>query len=458
MSNFFITHYSMIDQDRFDAEYFKPEYLQNIKTLKSTGSTTTLGKIFHLIQRGTQPIYSTKGTIKVLRSVNVGNLSFNEKRQEYVTRSFFNSQTRGKVQLNDILITSTGVGTLGRTSIWTKNEEAFCDGHITILRKGNVDPYLIAAFLNSKYGLFQFDQNYRGSSGQIEIYPFDISKFIIPEVLFQYQEEIGAEIRKAFELEEKSQNLLKEAETILHEALDIDNSDLNNLSNKFISSFSEIATNNRFDSEYYNPKAKKIVARIKELEHVLIGANFYIQNGFPWKSNYFLEDNSGLPVIRIRDIKPTFIDNETLTSLQINYAKNIDFPKAQPNDIVIGMDGAKYFYSSLIEEECLVNQRVCHISPKENSVISSEYTTFIINSEVGQSQLLRDMTIAGTVGHITNENIAKLIIPVFSTEIHSKITELIRESIDSKKASKKLIRTAILRIESIIKENSTNPR
>lgn len=450
MVNYFKINYSMINQDRFDSEYFKPDYLNTIKLLKNTGKTTTLGKLFKFIQRGSQPIYSQLGTIKVLRSVNVGKMSFNDKRQEYVTDKFFNSQTRGKVNYNDILITSTGVGTLGRTSIWASNEKAFCDGHITILRKGSIDPYLITTFLNSKYGLFQFDQNYRGSSGQIEIYPFDISKFIIPEILFDYEKEIGDMVREAFTLEQEAQTFFQEAKEILDKALNIDNSDLNRLSNKFVSNFSDITINNRFDSEYYNPKAKKIVARIKEMNHVLIGTNFEIKNGFPWKSDCFLEDNSGLPVVRIRDIKPTFIDNENLTSLERSYAESIDFQKAQPNDIVIGMDGAKYFYGSLIEEECLVNQRVCHITPKVNTTISSEYTTFIINSEIGQSQLLRDMTIAGTVGHITNVNVAKLIIPIFSEEIHSEITKLIRKSIDTKKTSKNLLRNAISRVESII--------
>lgn len=450
MVNYFKINYSMINQDRFDSEYFRPDYLNTIELLKNTGKTTTLGKLFKLIQRGSQPIYSELGTIRVLRSVNVGKMSFNDKRQEYVTDRFFDSQTRGKVNYNDILITSTGVGTLGRTSIWVSNEEAFCDGHITILRRGSIDPYLITAFLNSKYGLFQFDQNYRGSSGQIEIYPFDIGKFIIPEILFDYEKEIGDMVREAFILEQESQTFFQEAKEILDKALDIDNSDLNSLSNKFVSNFSDITINNRFDSEYYNPKAKKIVARIKEMDHVLIGTNFEIKNGFPWKSDCFLEDNSGLPVVRIRDIKPTFIDNENLTSLERSYAEPVSFPKAQPNDIVIGMDGAKYFYGSLIEEECLVNQRVCHITPKVNTTISSEYTTFIINSEIGQSQLLRDMTIAGTVGHITNVNVAKLIIPIFSEEVHSDITKLIRKSINTKKTSKNLLRNAVFRVESII--------
>lgn len=450
MATYSIINFSQIKSDRLDAEFFKAEYVERNEFLKKTGNISTLGRLFKHIQRGSQPEYNENGTIKVLRSVNVGFLSFNETRQEYVTENFLNKSEKGTVRKNDILITSTGVGTLGRTSIWHYNDLAVCDGHITILRNGNISPYLISAFLNSKYGLYQFDKHYRGSSGQIEIYPLDLSKFLIPDILFDYSEEIENMIKTAFELEEDSKQLYLEAKSKMNHELDLDHSDLENMPNKYISSFSEIAFSNRFDGEYYNPKAKKIIQRIKQLNHVTIGSNFTIKNGFPWKSSNFLDNNSGRPVVRIRDIKPTFIDNETLTSLKNEYADSINFTKAQPNDIVIGMDGVKYFYGSLIEEECLINQRVCHISPKDNALLSSEYVELVLNSDIGQSQLLRDMTIAGTVGHITNANIAKLIIPVFTEEVHETLTKLVRKSIDAKKKSKQLLRDAILRIETII--------
>ena len=142
-----------IKPDRFDAEFFRKDYQDNIALLKTTGLTSSLGKLFGYINRGTQPAYHPKGTLKAIRSVNVGFMNFNETRQEFVSESFFDKNNRGKVEKDDVLITSTGIGTLGRTSIWFKNDRAFCDGHITILRNGTTDPYFITAFLNSKYGL-----------------------------------------------------------------------------------------------------------------------------------------------------------------------------------------------------------------------------------------------------------------------------------------------------------------
>lgn len=444
---------SDIHPDRFDAEYFRKDYQDNIALLKETGETTSIGRLFKYNLRGNQPQYHKNGTIKALRSVNVGFMNFNETRQEFVTEEFFKQSSRGKVQKDDILITSTGVGTLGRTSIWFYDENAFCDGHITILRDGVVDPYFITAFLNSKYGLIQFDQNFRGSSGQIEIYPYDISKFVIPECLFPYQEEIGEKVRRAFELQSLSKELYQEATKIFEAKLGLDNSDLEESPNKYAASFNEVILGKRLDAEYFNPRVKEIILRIEKLDHDTINKNFLIKNGFAWKSKKFLNDNSGEPVIRIRDIKPTFIDIKRLTSIESSYASTITFPKAEKGDIVVGMDGLKYFYASILEDDCMVNQRVCHLKPKDNSNISSEYATFIINSKVGQAQLLRDMTIATTVGHITNMNVARLKVPIVSRSFHDEITKMIRESIEADKESRILIDESKNFVENIISQS-----
>ena len=166
----------------------------------------------------------------------------------------------------------------------------------------------------------------------------------------------------------------------------------------------------------------------------------------------FQDDNSGEPVVRIRNIRPTHIDVEDLTSIEPKYAERICFPKARKGDVVVGMDGIKYFYASVLEGDCYVNQRVAHLVPKINTKTTSEYATFIINSRIGQAQLLRDMTIATTVGHITNRNIAKLVIPYLSATVQEKITSLVRMSIDKQKESRQLLYQAKARVEQLIEE------
>ena len=62
------------------------------------------------------------------------------------------------------------------------------------------------------------------------------------------------------------------------------------------------------------------------------------------------------------------------------------------------------------------------------------------------------MTVATTVGHITNRSILKLLIPYVSESFHQHITELVRQSIDKKQESKQLLEQAKTRVEQLIEE------
>ena len=95
-----------------------------------------------------------------------------------VSREFYdNNITRAGVQKNDILINSTGDGTIGRVAIFSYDFPALVDGHITIVRLNNPDlAWYVAAFLLSSDGQKQIYRYINGSSGQVEIYPQDIAR------------------------------------------------------------------------------------------------------------------------------------------------------------------------------------------------------------------------------------------------------------------------------------------
>ncbi len=352
---------------------------------------------------------------------------------------------------NDILI-STVRPNRNANAIVNQNDflqigsNGFCN-----IRSKNIDPNYIFIYSKTKYFI---DTLIRATTSSM--YPSVSNKDILNVPFFKPNdlevEKISSVVAEARRLLINSKSLYLQATNLLERELNIDNSDLDKLSNKYISNFNSVIDGKRLDPEYYNPKTKAIVERIKELHHTTVYKNFEVKNGFPWNSKYFLEDNFGLPVIRIRDIKPTYIDKEKLTSIELNYANSIEFKSAKKGDIVVGMDGLKYFYASILEDDCMVNQRVCHLIRKVNSKVSSEYATFIINSKIGQSQIMRDMTIATTVGHITNSNIRKIIIPIFSETFQNNITKLVRQSIDEEVKAKKILNESKTRVEQLMEE------
>jgi hypothetical protein len=88
---------------------------------------------------------------------------------------------KARVRNGDVLLNSTGRGTLGRAAFFQFTAPAVCDNHITILRPNSKIclPRYLALFLNSPAGLTQSEQFQTGSSGQLEIYPQHIKQFLV---------------------------------------------------------------------------------------------------------------------------------------------------------------------------------------------------------------------------------------------------------------------------------------
>jgi hypothetical protein len=84
--------------------------------------------------------------------VRLGFLDFGLARS--VAREFYNARVaRCSVKKNDLLINSTGDGTIGRVAIFDQDFPAVVDGHITIVRfKKPILAWYSAAYLLSEQG------------------------------------------------------------------------------------------------------------------------------------------------------------------------------------------------------------------------------------------------------------------------------------------------------------------
>lgn len=211
----------------------------------------------------------------------------------------------------------------------------------------------------------------------------------------------------------------------------------------------EVQLAGRFDPEHFRPE---YVAASKVLDGIpTVSLRFLatVRGGFPWKSEHFVEDE-GEPVVRIRDIKPGVVDPETLTGLDPEYIRGeIGGVSATKGELVIGMDGLDYFYGGYIPAKVWVNQRVAILTPK-SAGYPAEYLLAAINSNVGQRQLLRKMTIAATVGHITNEDIRSLRVPVLQVRQRAQIAEAVASAIEARLLARQRITEASRDLNKIV--------
>lgn len=210
----------------------EPEFHQEIYAgicdeLEKTKNSFQIGsckKIIKYPQRGTQPKYdddesepsslSFWGMLKddgkevkdnkinnicALKSISIrsGYVDFDTARS--VTREFYKkNKSKAGVEKNDVLINSTGDGTIGRVAMYNELFPAIVDGHITILRfNDEILAWYVGAYLLSSEGQKQIYRYINGSSGQVEIYPQDINRIWIRPTTLNKMSEIANSFKEA---------------------------------------------------------------------------------------------------------------------------------------------------------------------------------------------------------------------------------------------------------------------
>jgi type I restriction enzyme, S subunit len=120
------------------------------------------------LNRGLSPVYVEAGGICVLnqKCIRDRRIDFTRARRHDVARKSVQGRT---LHTLDILINSTGVGTLGRIAqVWHLPEEAIADSHVTIVRAAEaVDPWFLGATLIGRE--MEVEALGEGSTGQTEL-------------------------------------------------------------------------------------------------------------------------------------------------------------------------------------------------------------------------------------------------------------------------------------------------
>lgn len=444
-------NYTDIRPDRFDAEFFEPLYRENIKVLTS-GQSSRLGDLFAIVNRGEKAEYRPSGDIPVLRSVNIRELSFNDQRQEYVSNEYYNKRSRGQVHKGDILITSTGTGTLGRTSIWYKETPAFNVPENSFLRGPiGVNPYFVAAYLSTKYGTLQLFQNQRGSSGQLHLYPVDIKRVVIPNFLFAYQEEIGKYLTKAFDLEEQSQSLYHQAEELLAKELKLDKLTLSQ-KKWYTADFSELIASKRIDSSHY----KNVYTNMYDFIH----------------EHFTCKKIKQIVSVNRRGVQPIYspqgdiivVNSKHLSSTHIRYdlterttsKEYVLQPQAQikNGDVLIYTTGAYVGLTNAFnsQEAALASNHV-NILRLSDETIDPNYLALVLNSVIGKLQTEKYSRGSAQL-ELYPFDIDEFVIPIIDEGKMKEIGTLVRESLISLNQSKELLAKAKNRVEELIEQEA----
>lgn len=173
---------------------------------KHSKSLERLDDIALMIQRGKAPKYGNSD-LHIIKSGQIRGYYDFDFSENYFADINFNVDDR-KLNVGDILINSTGVGTAGRVNYFGLDGDYTVDSHVTIVRpdKNKIIPKFILYSL-AYIGFDTLEEMAEGQSGQIELSPETIKNLKIPVPDIKIQEKFLKNIEDA-EKDIKASNLI----------------------------------------------------------------------------------------------------------------------------------------------------------------------------------------------------------------------------------------------------------
>src|SRR5690606_26811973 len=158
----------------------------------------SFGNLCQTLSRGSAPSYVPHSSVKAIGQRCVQNTGFDATQARP-----HDAGVTGvlHVQPGDVLLNSTGTGTIGRSCIFDHSGSFIADSHVTVLRPkhSKVDSRWLNLALRSPWGQRHLETHcYTGSTNQIELSRLELSRTVIPVPSIEEQRRI-AEILDALD-------------------------------------------------------------------------------------------------------------------------------------------------------------------------------------------------------------------------------------------------------------------
>lgn len=429
---------------RFDAEFFKPEYLE-IEEIIKRNNHELFKNLIDDISSGENLLQNKKGKYKFIRNKNLDEILIEDSDISFTDIKGVNMTKEG-----DLIFSR--VGNVGKNSIIFKDyENNNVSDNIVKIRISKINSFYLSVFFNSNLGKKYLKRVSKGSvQSLISIDNFNNIKIPILPQSFQLQ--IEKIVKSAHEKQTQSKQLYKEAEEVLLQEVD-----LLGYSPEQILSYEttkkETDEAERFDAEYFQPKYEKIIKKIEKYKN---GWDF-VKNIVNWEkgievgSETYQQD--GMSFGRVSDFS---INGVEKTGKKISKGLYQELKKDyQPkrNDILFTKDGTIGLSYVVKEEfELILSGAFLRLSLKEKyQSFEKECLSLIFNSIISKMQVEK-LSGGAIIAHLKPSDFEKFKIPLIKPQVQKLIAEKIKESHKLRKESKELLEEAKRKVEEEIEK------
>lgn len=452
------------DSFRLDADFFQTQTLldqvrkYNILPLKKTSRWIT---------QGPNPIFSDNG-LPCLTGRNIAGGYLNFEGSDLVDEREYLSLSRFILFKNDILITLKGAGSTGKVALYNSDKEAIFSRNLGLIRideKSQLTPEFVFTFLATSIGQKIIDRGVTGGTGQLTLPTTYLKNLEIPIFSTDLIKSITECIRKHLLLNEQSTIKYLESQNILLSELGlIDWKPEHKLS--FSRNYSETQQAERIDAEYFQPKYKEIITKIKNYVGGwdILGNLVTLKKCVEVGSKEYSDE--GIPFIRVSNLSPFEITEEKYISEKLycelapNEDPGISLLKSnsyQPKkgEILFSKDATPgiAFFINEEPQKMIPSGGIMRLKIK-NKRVNPSYLTLVLNSLIVKEQINRDVG-GSVILHWRPDQIKQTLIPILNNTKQEQIEQKIAESFYLRKESKHLIECAKKAVEIAI-ENDEN--
>jgi len=353
---------------------------KNSTLIPKEWETEKIKNLCSFINRGISPKYCAKSSYKIINQACIYWSQFKDSNLKFLSEEFWPKIRKElKVKKLDVLLNSTGTGTLGRALVFDKEKGDFiADGHITILRTINniLNPYYLAYYFETNIGQ-KYIYNYcvTGSTNQVELSKrlLENLKISIPPI--KEQNKITSILSTVGNLIENTENLIK-AYSLLKKGL------IQTLLTKGIGHTKFKKTEiGEIPEEWEINNLNEIIKTIESGGRPTGGAT---------------ETSGTIPSFGGENIlKDGEIDYISVRKISLDYFNNMGKGKLKDKDILINKDGANTgkvsIYSNKYYREASINEHIFLIRVFNKTIIP-EFLFYYLYSANGQYYLKLKIT------------------------------------------------------------------
>lgn len=443
-------HYKDIQEaQRFDAEYFKPEYLeierkfQYEKSLEDFSASVVCGPFGSTILNET---YQKTG-IEVVRPFNIKDGKIEDDNLVYISKGDVAKKGLKVFHEGDLFFAR--VGDIG-VGVLTHEQATVSPNIIAVKMKRNlINPYFLSTFFNTRFGTLQIEKGLKVVA-QPTISTGLVKKLKVPSVPIQFQNQVESVVKLSYQCQTQSKRLYQEAEELLLQELGLIGHEVRHTL-AFSTTKRGVDAAGRIDAEYFQPKYQEIIDKIEAYPGgwASVGdcVRFNDQNYFP-----------NIPPRAEKLHKYIALSNVSslgyIQDYQEELGKNLPSRarrRVHAGEVIISSIEGSLSSCALVESE--FDGAICSTGffVLKSDQLNSETLLLLFKSNIIQELLARGSK--GTIlTAISKSELKTIKLPLIRKEIQEQIAEKITESCRLRKERKELLERAKLMVEKEIEK------